>query len=115
MASRKTTSSHRSRPTTLSAGSRQKTTSHSTSGKANKSQDGSTSRPCPEHSFLTDVADVRQMEQGLLQLLEDFHSGKLQAFAGQDSPFEKMDHVREQQEKLARLHFELDSMHEAQR
>ena len=35
--------------------------------------------------------------------------------AGQDSPFEKMDHVREQQEKLARLHFELDSMHEAQR
>lgn len=33
-----------------------------------------------EHSFLTDVADVRQMEQGLLQLLEDFHLGKLQAF-----------------------------------
>ena len=33
-----------------------------------------------EHSFLTDVADVRQMEQGLLQLLDDFHQGKLQAF-----------------------------------
>ena len=39
-----------------------------------------TQRPCKEHSFLTDVADVRVMEQGLLQLLEDFHSGKLQAF-----------------------------------
>ena len=37
-------------------------------------------RPCKEHSFLTDVADVRMMEQGLLQLLDDFHSGKLQAF-----------------------------------
>ena len=33
-----------------------------------------------EHSFLTDVADVRQMEQSLLQLLDDFHLGKLQAF-----------------------------------
>merc|ERR1712241_1079840 len=53
-------------------------------------------RPCREHSFLTDVADVRQMEQGLLQLLEDFHSGKLQAF-GSDCTFEKMDQVREQQ------------------
>ena len=33
-----------------------------------------------EHSFLTNVADVRQMEQGLLTLLDDFHLGKLQAF-----------------------------------
>ena len=32
----------------------------------------------PEHSFLTDVADVRDMEKGLLSLLDDFHSGKLQ-------------------------------------
>lgn len=64
-----------------------------------------------EHSFLTDVADVRQMEQGLLHLLEDFHLGKLQAF-GQDCTFEKMDDVRERQERLARLHFELDSRHD---
>ncbi|PVD28642.1 hypothetical protein C0Q70_11236 [Pomacea canaliculata] len=34
-----------------------------------------------EHSFLRDVADVRAMEQGLLQLLADFHSGKLRAFS----------------------------------
>jgi hypothetical protein len=61
-----------------------------------------------EHSFLTDVADVRQMEQGLLQLLEDFHLGKLQAF-GLDCTFEKMDEVRERQERLARKHFDIDS------
>lgn len=64
-------------------------------------------RPCKEHTFLTDVADVRMMEQGLLQLLDDFHSGKLQAF-GVDSSCEKMDQIREQQERLARLHFDLD-------
>jgi hypothetical protein len=32
------------------------------------------------HSFVSDITDVRQMENTLLQLLEDFHSGKLQAF-----------------------------------
>ncbi|XP_041351338.1 coiled-coil domain-containing protein 28A-like [Gigantopelta aegis] len=64
-------------------------------------------RPCKEHSFLTDVADVRSMEQGLLGLLEDFHSGKLRAF-GEEANFDKMDQIREQQERLARLHFELD-------
>lgn len=37
-------------------------------------------RHTTEHSFLTDVADVRQMEHSLLQLLDDFHLGKLQAF-----------------------------------
>ncbi|XP_063211821.1 coiled-coil domain-containing protein 28B isoform X4 [Chroicocephalus ridibundus] len=35
-----------------------------------------------QHSFLTDVSDVCEMEGGLLSLLSDFHSGKLQAFAG---------------------------------
>lgn len=58
-----------------------------------------------------DATDFRQMEQGLLQLLEDFHSGKLQAF-GQNCTFEKMESVREQQEKLARLHFDLNSQQE---
>lgn len=40
----------------------------------------SSARLAAEHSFITDVADVRQMEHGLLQLLDDFHQGKLQAF-----------------------------------
>ncbi|ELT97105.1 hypothetical protein CAPTEDRAFT_160603 [Capitella teleta] len=71
------------------------------------------SRPCPEHTFLTDVDDVRQVEEGLLQLLNDFHTGKLQAF-GTSGTFEKMDQVREQQERLARMHFELDTLPEMQ-
>lgn len=36
-----------------------------------------------QHSFLTDVSDVQEMEKGLLSLLNDFHSGKLQAFGKQ--------------------------------
>ncbi|CAG2223378.1 unnamed protein product [Mytilus edulis] len=62
----------------------------SKSGKKERRQ--ACSRPCKEHSFLTDVADVRAMEQGLLQLLEDFHSGKLQAFGG-GSTFQQMDMI----------------------
>uniref|UniRef100_A0A8D2KXN3 Coiled-coil domain containing 28B n=1 Tax=Varanus komodoensis TaxID=61221 RepID=A0A8D2KXN3_VARKO len=60
-----------------------------------------------QHSFLTDVSDVYEMEGGLLNLLNDFHSGKLQAF-GKDCSFEQLEHLREMQEKLARLHFSLD-------
>uniref|UniRef100_A0A671QMD7 Coiled-coil domain containing 28B n=1 Tax=Sinocyclocheilus anshuiensis TaxID=1608454 RepID=A0A671QMD7_9TELE len=61
-----------------------------------------------QHSFLTGVSDVREMEGGLLNLLNDFHSGKLQAF-GKVCSFEQLEHVREMQEHLARLHFSLDS------
>ncbi|XP_035206021.1 coiled-coil domain-containing protein 28A-like isoform X2 [Stegodyphus dumicola] len=68
-------------------------------------------RSCEQHTFLTDITEVRQMEQGLLKLLDDFHSGKLQAF-GKDCTFEKMEQVREQQERLARLHFELNAQQE---
>ncbi|KAL3884059.1 hypothetical protein ACJMK2_030282 [Sinanodonta woodiana] len=71
-------------------------------------------RPAKEHTFLTDVADVRVMEQGLLHLLEDFHSGKLEAFGGM-STYEKMDQIREQQEELAHLHFELDLQQDMRR
>ncbi|NWX44412.1 CC28B protein, partial [Steatornis caripensis] len=60
-----------------------------------------------QHSFLTDVSDVCEMEGGLLSLLSDFHSGKLQAF-GKECSFEQLEHVREMQEKLARLHFGFD-------
>ncbi|KAK2843110.1 hypothetical protein Q7C36_011325 [Tachysurus vachellii] len=61
-----------------------------------------------QHSFLTDVSDVQEMEKGLLSLLNDFHSGKLQAF-GNECSIDKMEHVREMQEKLARLHFDLNA------
>lgn len=64
-----------------------------------------------EHSFLTDRTDVKQMEKGLLDLMHDFNHGKLHAF-GKDCTIEKMDKVRELQERLAQLHFELDNMTE---
>ncbi|XP_046887469.1 coiled-coil domain-containing protein 28A [Hypomesus transpacificus] len=62
--------------------------------------------PIIQHSFLTDVSDVQEMEKGLLSLLNDFHSGKLQAF-GNECSIDQMEQVREMQEKLARLHFDL--------
>ncbi|GIY70177.1 coiled-coil domain-containing protein 28B [Caerostris darwini] len=79
--------------------------------KQRTSENQTTSRPCEQHTFLTDITEVRQMEQGLLKLLDDFHLGKLQAF-GKDCTFEKMEQVREQQERLARLHFELNTQQE---
>jgi len=82
-------------------------TSGAAASAASASARPSSSAKPPEHSFLTDVADVREMEKGLLSLLDDFHSGKLQAF-GSDDAFKKMDAVREQQEQLARMHFRLD-------
>ncbi|NXI53521.1 CC28A protein, partial [Chloroceryle aenea] len=64
-----------------------------------------------QHSFLTDVSDVQEMERGLLSLLNDFHSGKLQAFGKytdwNECSIEQMEHVRSMQEKLARLNLEL--------
>lgn len=69
---------------------------------------GPPARTPVQHSFLADVSNVHEMEGGLLNLLNDFHSGKLQAF-GKECCFEELEHVREMQEKLARLHFSLDN------
>ncbi|CAL4071118.1 unnamed protein product [Meganyctiphanes norvegica] len=63
-------------------------------------------RPVQHHSFLTDASEVRQMEQGLLQLMDDFQQGNLRAF-GKDSRLRQMEAIREQQERLARLHFDV--------
>ncbi|XP_058818696.1 coiled-coil domain-containing protein 28A isoform X2 [Topomyia yanbarensis] len=52
------------------------------------------------------VPDVRHMERALLGLLDDFHSGKLKAF-GSGCTMEQMTSIREQQESLAKLHFDL--------
>lgn len=64
------------------------------------------SRPLKHHSFISEVPDVRHMERALLGLLEDFHSGKLKAF-GSGCTMEQMTSIREQQESLAKLHFDL--------
>lgn len=68
-------------------------------------------RNIQHHCFISDTTDVRQMEQALLQLLEDFHSGKLRAFA-KDCSVDQMQAIREQQERLARLHFDLGARQE---
>ncbi|CAH1183324.1 unnamed protein product [Phaedon cochleariae] len=60
------------------------------------------------HSFISQVPDVRHMERALLGLLADFHSGKLRAF-GSGCSMDQMTSIREQQEKLAKLHFDLGS------
>ncbi|KAK7604053.1 hypothetical protein V9T40_004326 [Parthenolecanium corni] len=68
-------------------------------------------RSSQHHCFLSDVMDVRQMEQALLHLLDDFHSGKLRAF-GKNCSMEQMTAIHQQQEHLARLHFELGAQQE---
>ncbi|XP_068165507.1 coiled-coil domain-containing protein 28A [Antennarius striatus] len=73
---------------------------------AKTNQNQGPAAPIVQHSFLTDVSDVQEMENGLLGLLNDFHSGKLQAF-GNECSIGQMEQVREMQEKLARLQFEL--------
>lgn len=69
----------------------------------------SVQRPCQTHSFHTDAAEVQHMEEGLLKLLDDFNSGKLRAF-GQGCSMEQMEAIRDQQESLAKLHFDLGGM-----
>ncbi|XP_036408481.1 coiled-coil domain-containing protein 28A-like isoform X2 [Megalops cyprinoides] len=72
------TGTHSSQKTKYKRGVREKPRPHGQTGKS--------SQTAPiQHSFLTDVSDVQEMEKGLLSLLNDFHSGKLQAF-GQPLP-----------------------------
>jgi len=70
------------------------------------SKSAAVQRPCQTHSFHTDAAEVQQMETVLLKLLDDFNSGKLRAF-GQGCSMEQMSSIRDQQESLAKLHFEI--------
>lgn len=100
-----------------------------------KSNTGFDMRSLKHHSFITEVPDVRHMERALLGLLDDFQSGKLKAFgmdrlaiainfnlkhiywisllssdgSGFGCTMEQMTDIREQQESLAKLHFELGS------
>ncbi|GBP29961.1 Coiled-coil domain-containing protein 28B [Eumeta japonica] len=53
-----------------------------------------------------ETPDVKHMEKALLELLDDFHTGKLSAF-GSGCSMEQMINIRDQQEHLARLHFRL--------
>lgn len=59
----------------------------------------------PKH-IPKEAPDVKHMEKSLLELLDDFHTGKLSAF-GVGCSMEQMINIRDQQEHLARLHFRL--------
>ncbi|XP_053958656.1 uncharacterized protein LOC128863491 isoform X1 [Anastrepha ludens] len=83
-------------------------TSHGDSG---SNFDKFDERLIKHHSFVSEVPDVKHMERALLGLLDDFHSGKLKAF-GSGCTMEQMTKIREQQESLAKLHFELAAAEE---
>ncbi|KAL7041507.1 hypothetical protein ACKWTF_000803 [Chironomus riparius] len=55
--------------------------------------------------MLKGFQDVKNMEKNLISLLDDFHNGKLRAFSG--SSMNQMKNIRDQQEKLSKLHFDL--------
>ena len=59
-------------------------------------------RDCPQHLNFFDNVDLHD---GFVRTALMFRTGR-------DSMFDKMDQVREQQERLAKLHFELDSQQE---
>lgn len=69
-------------------------------------RDSGTSKP--DQHAINDVSQVQQMEQSLIRLMDDFHAGRLRAF-GRDITFEQMERVREKQERLARMHFDLNA------
>ncbi|XP_012157915.1 uncharacterized protein LOC101458926 isoform X2 [Ceratitis capitata] len=80
-------------------------------GYSGANHDNFDNRPIKHHSFVSEVPDVKHMERALLGLLDDFHSGKLKAF-GSGCTMEQMSKIREQQESLAKLHFELAATEE---
>ncbi|XP_060658867.1 homeobox protein 5 isoform X2 [Drosophila nasuta] len=80
-------------------------------GNASVHSDKFDERPIKHHSFVSEVPDVKHMERALLGLLDDFHSGKLKAF-GSGCTMDQMTKIREQQESLAKLHFELAAAEE---
>lgn len=92
-------------PSKVKGPGKMKSRSARTHDKAHHSHQNS---PIQEHSFLTDRTDVKIMERELLGLMDDFHNGKLHAF-GSDFTIDKMDKVRDLQERAAQMHFQMDS------
>ena len=74
----------------------------------NLSQDGQKGNMGQEHSFLMDQTYVEEMEEGLLKLLNNFKSDKLNAF-DENCSLEKMRQIKNMQEGLAQLHFNLEN------
>ena len=64
-----------------------------------------------EHSFLMDQTYVEEMEEGLFKLLNNFKSDKLNAFE-ENCSLDKMRQIKNKQEELAQLHFNLENEEE---
>lgn len=80
-----------------------------------------------QHLFFLDEADLQRMETGLLNLLDQFNKGELRAFGKilriflrffemnsetrkfsvASNTLEQMKQIRDRQERLAKMHFEL--------
>jgi len=69
---------------------------------------GQPPRTGQEHSFLMDQTYVEEMEEGLLKLLNNFKNDKLNAF-DENCSLEKMRQIKNMQEGLAQLHFNLEN------
>lgn len=61
----------------------------------------------PGHSFMSTLPEIKNMENSLISLLNSFHAGELSAFG--QSKLETMNLIREKQERLARMHFDMGS------
>ncbi|KAL5457491.1 hypothetical protein EMCRGX_G034757, partial [Ephydatia muelleri] len=62
-----------------------------------------------KHKSRSQFQAVKESEQSLNQLLEDFEEGRLNAFGNSDM-LQKMNGIREMQEKLTLKHFEIDQV-----
>lgn len=60
------------------------------------------------HTFLSGTHDIGVMQSKLFKLMRDFNAGNLRAF-GRNVSIDQMECIREQQEELARQHFEFGS------
>lgn len=61
-----------------------------------------------EHSFLVNQTYFEDMEERVLKLLDTFKRGELTAF-DENYSLDKLKEVKERQEKLAQMHFELEN------
>jgi hypothetical protein len=61
------------------------------------------------HKTRSQGESVRESEKSLHKLLEDFESGRLNAFGNSDT-LQKLNEIRQMQEHLTLRHFEIDQM-----
>jgi hypothetical protein len=66
-----------------------------------------------EHQFFNKMPDINSVEGDLMKLLNEFTNTSLQKYGTDEvheKLFKKMDAIREKQEKIARKHFEQETI-----